>query len=216
MSAPARVLLIRHAPTPATRRHAFPTDEPLDQRGAEAATALGGRLDAARRAVTAPAKRCRQTAALAGFAQAEVDPRWSELDFGAWGGLSLTDVGERDPDRLTAWLADPQTPPPDGESLASLVERVGAALADLCQPGTTTAVFTSAGPVKAALLVALAAPLTSLWRVDVLPCMVTILHGHGNPPQWTVRSVNAWPGSRSLMELEPDPSRTEATDGGAG
>jgi broad specificity phosphatase PhoE len=205
MSAPARVLLIRHAPTAATRRHAFPTDEPLDVRGRAAAAALRGRLPV-RRAVTAPARRCRQTASLAGFEEPRVDPRWSELDFGAWSGLTLAEVGEQDPQRLAEWLADPRTPPPDGEPLTGLVDRVGAALADLCRPGTTTAVFTSAGPVKAALLAVIAAPLESLWRVDVMPCAVTVLHGH--PPQWTIRTLNAWP----LDEED----RPETVESGAG
>lgn len=188
MSTPARVLLIRHAPTAATRRHAFPADEPLDERGRASAAALHGRV-AAERAITAPARRCRETAALAGFEAPAVDGRWSEIEFGDWAGQTLIEVGEQDPDRLTAWLADPQAAPPGGEPLSDLLDRVRAALADLCRPGTTTAVFTSAGPVKAALLAVLAAPPASLWRVDVIPCAVTVLHGH--PPHWTIRTVNA-------------------------
>lgn len=189
MSPPARVLLVRHAPTAATRRHAFPVDEPLDTAGEADAAGLRDRI-AAPRAISAPAQRCRQSATLAGFPEAEVDSRWSELDFGQWGGRTLTEVGAQDPQRLSAWLADPQTAPPGGEPVAGLVDRVRAALRDLCRPGTTTAVFTSAGPVKAALLVVLGAPPSALWRVDVTPCAVTVLHGH--PPQWTVRSVNTW------------------------
>ena len=42
-----RLLLVRHAPTSATRGHAFPTDEPLDDRGRVAAAALGAALQAA-------------------------------------------------------------------------------------------------------------------------------------------------------------------------
>lgn len=200
MSAPARVLLIRHAPTSATRRHAFPVDEPLDPRGRAVAAALRERMPAGG-AVSAPALRCRQTAELAGFGEPVVDDRWSELDFGEWTGRTLSEVGTDDPDRLTAWLADPQQPPPGGEPLAGLIARVSDALGELCRPGTTTAVFTSGGPVKAALLAVLQAPPASMWRVDVTPCAITLLHGH--PPHWTVRSVNSGPADAEPHTGEP-------------
>jgi broad specificity phosphatase PhoE len=187
VSAFARLTLVRHAPTKATRRHAFPRDEPLDAAGEAEAAGLLGRLDADR-AATAPLQRCRRTAALAGFEDAEPDPRWSELDFGTWAGSTLNEVGEREPDRVQAWLDDPQTAPPGGETLADLTARVREALAELGRPGNDTVVFTSGGPVKAAVVSALDAPESAFWRLDVNPCSATVLHCHSG--RWTVRSLN--------------------------
>ncbi|MCC3764554.1 histidine phosphatase family protein [Glycomyces sp. TRM65418] len=190
MSSFARLILVRHAPTEATRRHAFPRDEPLDVAGEAAAAGLRGRLEAGR-AVTAPLRRCSGTAALAGFEDAESDARWSELDFGAWAGATLGEIGEREPDRVQAWLDDPQTAPPGGEALADLTARVRDALDEYGGPGADTVVFTSGGPVKAAVVAALGAPDSAFWRIDVDPCSATVLHCRSG--RWTVRSLNADP-----------------------
>ena len=48
-----------------------------------------------------------------------------DCDFGSWSGLTLDEVGARDPVALADWLADPQARPHGGETLAELVGRVG-------------------------------------------------------------------------------------------
>lgn len=188
MSRPATVWLVRHAPTAATRRGAFPADEPLDERGRERAARLVGLQGA--RAVTAPAQRCRETAGLAGFPDARIDARWAELDFGGWTGRTFQEVWEEDRGPVEGWLADPRVAPPGGESLDELRARVVAALDDLREPATSTVVFTSGGPVKVAVLTALAAPLGSIWNLDVAPGSVTELHARDDGG-WTLRSLNA-------------------------
>lgn len=189
MTLPARVHLVRHAPTAATRRHAFPADEPLDERGMAQAAGLAAGL-AVDRVVSSPAARCRATAArLADGAGVVVDERWAELDFGAWVGRTMQEVWEHDREPLRRWLEDPTLPPPGGEALPDLAARVGTALADLRDDTTTTAVVTSGGPIKVAVLSALAAPWSSLWLLDVAPCSVTTLHARPGGG-WTVRGVN--------------------------
>lgn len=188
MSRPTRLLLVRHAPTPATRRHAFPLDEPLDDRGRDAAARLAGWL-VGDRLVTSPARRCQQTAAAAGLCTTDVDPRWSELDFGRWAGHSLDEIATTDPTGLEGWLRDPTTRPGGGEPLAALRRRVTAAMAELATAGGTTVVVTSGGPIKVAVLSALGAPLSNLWNVDVAPCSVTRLHARPDGG-WTLRSMN--------------------------
>lgn len=189
MTRPAVLLLVRHAPTASTRRGAFPSDEPLDDRGARDAAALAGHLRADR-AVTAPSSRCVATARLAGFPDAAVDARLGELDFGRWAGSTFRQALDADPGGVRSWLADPSLAPTGGEPLAALADRVAAALRDHAVPGSTTAVFTSGGPVKLAVLRALGAPDRSVWNLDVAPCSISELHRRDDGG-WTVRSVNA-------------------------
>lgn len=182
------LLLIRHAPSTATRRFLFPSDEPLDDAGRRAAEALVGQLrcDAA---ATSPALRCRETASLAGFPDAEVDPDLAELDFGEWAGRDPHDIARESPSELEGWYADPNTAPHGGETLDALGDRLARALGRLRDREGTTAVFTHGGPIKLAILQALEAPTSSMWRVDVAPCSLTELHArpHGG---WTLVRSN--------------------------
>lgn len=193
MTQPARVLLVRHAPTRATRRHAFPADEELDAAGRDLAGSLRGAITA-ERFVAGPTTRCRQTAAALcpPGTPVEVDPRWDELDFGAWSGRTMEEVQRDDEVGLQRWLDDPGCAPTGGEPLAALADRVRDALDELRAEGRTTAVVTSAGPIKVAVLVALSAPLTALWSVDVAPGSVTTLHARPDGG-WTLRDLNVDP-----------------------
>lgn len=169
-----RLLLVRHAPTATTRRSGFPADEELDPAGRRDAARLAPiRVD---RVVTSPARRCRQTAEAAGWPNATADARWWELDFGTWSDRAFADVVATDSDRLAAWQADPTTAaPPGGETLGTLADRVAAALEDLADVHGRVAVVTHGGPIRVAVLLALGAPVTRLWHVDVTPTSVTEL-----------------------------------------
>lgn len=171
------LLLVRHAPTPVTRAFRFPGDEELDDEGRRAAGGLTGALRA-RRAVTSPARRCRQTAAIAGFPGAAVDPDLAELDFGSWAGQDPHVLWERDRARLEAWYRDPASDAPDGgERFDAMQRRVVGVLERAVASGERTVLFTHGGPIKAAVLHALGAPPAAMWRLDVAPCSVTELHG---------------------------------------
>lgn len=183
----AAVLLVRHAPSSATRGGCFPADEPLDEGGRRDAAALAGRLEAAR-AVTSPTRRCRETARLAGFDRARAEAGFAELDFGRWAGRDPRAIAREDPQALDAWYRDPASAPHGGEGLTQLAARVADALAALRDAGRTT-VFTHGGPVKVAVLLALGAPLTAIWHVDVTPCRVTELHARPDGG-WTLTACN--------------------------
>jgi broad specificity phosphatase PhoE len=191
MSSRTAVLLVRHAPSSATRGFTFPTDEPLDERGRDDARTLAGRLRASV-AVTSPAARCRETSALAGFPEARQDAGFAELDFGTWAGRDPHEVGREDPDALEAWYRDPVSAPHGGEGLEDLAARVRASLERL-RIGPRTVVFTHGGPIKVAVLTALGAPLSAVWNLDVAPCSVTELHARPEGG-WTLTSCNVPPG----------------------
>lgn len=87
------------------------------------------------------------------------DPRWRELDFGAWDGRAPADI---DAALLSAFWADPDGHhPPDGERWSALVARVGAAIAGL--PAEDTLVVTHGGAMRAALAVLFGFELRQLW-----------------------------------------------------
>jgi broad specificity phosphatase PhoE len=179
-----RLVLVRSAATAATRRAAFPGDEPLDRGGIRTAEGLAGMLGRVDTARSSPARRATMTAAAAGLT-ATVDPDLAGLELRTWAGLTLAEVAARDPDGLRAWLDDPD---PDG-MLRSRVRRFLVRAHELS--GTTVAV-THAAWVRTAVLVALDAPPAAFWRVDVAPASLTVLHrrDHG----WGLGRVNWTPG----------------------
>ncbi len=186
-----RLTFVRHAPSEATRRSAFPVDEPADARGLEEARALAaslGRFDAA---WSSPAARARQTALALGL-DAAVAAQLDECDFGAWHGRTLAELDEEDPVAVAAWIEDPAAAPHGGESLLSLLERVGAWLDAMAADGGRIVAVTHAGVIRAALVRALDAPVVAFWRLDVAPLSRTVLHAHDG--RWTVRGVNLPPG----------------------
>lgn len=188
-----RLLLVRHAPTSATRSFAFPADEPVDERGLGAAAALRAAVPARTEVLLGPALRCRQTAEAAGLDAATIEPALAECDFGSWTGRTLEEVDQADPDAAAAWMTDPAARPHGGETLEDVVGRVGGWLDDQTALDGGAVAITHGGVVKAAVVHALAAPLSAFWRIDVAPLSITELHAHGK--RWTVTRVNCVAGS---------------------
>ncbi len=181
-----RLALVRHAPTAAVRAAAFGGDEPVDPRGLLAASALAGSLRGD--PFVSPALRARQTASALGLVDPVVEPALAEGSFGRWAGRTLADVNAADPSAVALWLASPDAAPHGGESLAAVVARVADWLAALPASGKTVAV-THGGVVKAAVVLALEAPLSAFWRVDVAPLSLTELARHDG--RWTLARANA-------------------------
>jgi broad specificity phosphatase PhoE len=182
-----KLLLVRHAPTGATRAAAFPHDEPLDERGRAAAARLAAALPRHCTVLSSPALRCRETAEAAGLEVVE-DTALAECDFGTWTGLTLEQVHDRDPRGAGAWMTDPDAAPHDGELLSAFAARVAAWLDAQASLGGSAAAITHGGVVKAAVVAALGAPLPAFWRIDAAPLSITELHAHDG--RWTVAAVN--------------------------
>jgi broad specificity phosphatase PhoE len=173
-----RLLLVRHASTSATRSAAFPRDEPLDEPGRIAAAALADLVAGDGQLVCSPSLRCRQTAAAAGL-RPRLDRRVSECDFGRWAGARLSEL---DPESTRSWMCDPDAAPHGGETLRGFAARIAAWLDD--QPPGSTTVITHGGVIRAAVVHALAAPLSAFWRIDVSPLSITELRSHDGA--WTL------------------------------
>ncbi|WP_336962893.1 histidine phosphatase family protein [Sphingobium aquiterrae] len=106
-----------------------------------------------------------------------IDPRWRELDFGAWDGAH---PGELDTARLAAFWNDPLGhAPPQGETWHALVARVGAALEEI---GAPTLVVTHAGAMRAALSCLFGLDYRQSWAFDL--------------PYTALISLRIWPGAQ--------------------
>lgn len=105
-----------------------------------------------------------------------VDPRWRELDFGAWDGLAPADV---DAAALARFWDDPDAhAPPGGESWSAILRRVSRAIDDLA--ARPTLVVTHAGAMRAALAVLCGFDLRQTWAIDL--------------PYAGLLSLRVWPG----------------------
>ncbi len=112
-----------------------------------------------------------------------IDPRWRELDFGAWDGCSVADV---DPDALGRFWADPEAaPPPGGECWSAIVARVAAAIGDLA--ARPTLIVTHGGAMRAALAVLCGFALRQLWAFDL--------------PYAALLSLRVWPGDHPVAQV---------------
>jgi broad specificity phosphatase PhoE len=172
----ARLDLLAHGASVATRAARFPDDEPLDASAVEALDALRGRLRPYSHVLTAPAGAARETAQALGF-EAESERALMDCDYGRWRGLASKDVAHREPDGFAAWLDDPAAAPHGGESVIALIERTGAWLAQsLARDGATLAV-THAMVVRAAIVSALGAGASAFYRIDVAPLSLARLSG---------------------------------------
>jgi broad specificity phosphatase PhoE len=173
----ARLDLLVHGASAATRAARFPDDEGLEASAVGALQALSGRRRSYARVLTSPARAARETAGALGF-DAEVEMALRDCDYGRWRGLASKEVAEREPDAFAAWFGDPEAAPRGGESIAALIERIGAWLThSLAHEGATLAV-THASVVRAAIVNALGAGTSAFARIDVAPLSVARLSGH--------------------------------------
>ncbi|MEU5362672.1 bifunctional RNase H/acid phosphatase [Streptomyces sp. NPDC005925] len=183
MGAPATFVLLRHGETPLTPQKRFSgsggrggSDPSLSDAGREqarktaAALARRGTIQAV---VSSPLARTRETARIVADRlglEVAVEEGLRETDFGVWEGLTFTEVRERHPDDLNAWLADPDAEPTGGgESFTATAARVAAARDELvaAYPGRTVLLVSHVTPIKTLVRLALGAPPESLFRMEL-------------------------------------------------
>ncbi len=171
-----RLLLVRHAATPATRKASFPADELLDPAGMEQARSLASSMPKViDRALSSGSARTRQTASVLGL-DPEIRPDLAECDFGSWSGRTMQEVAEGDAEAFATWCKDPQSAPHGGECLSDLFARMRTFLQNSSALDGTTVAVTSGGPIKACVAIALDAPIEAFWRIEAAPASITELH----------------------------------------
>ncbi len=195
---PTITFLLRHGQTPMSvqKRYAGRSDVPLTDFGVRQAVAAAKRLASAGLdvIVTSPLQRAVRTAeevAAATGAPVVTDEGFRETDFGAWEGLTFAEVRERWPAEMTAWLADPAVPPPGGESLAEVSERVTAALHRVlaARERQTVLIVSHVTPIKTLVAAALLAPPAALYRMHLDVAALSEIDWYADGPA-VLRSFN--------------------------
>jgi broad specificity phosphatase PhoE len=186
------LILVRHGESEANAQGLLlgRTDAPLTEKGRAQAIAVRPLLtDPVRQLRSSPLGRARDTAALLQTDRAvEIDERWVEVDYGAYECQPLREVPA---DVWREWRADPTFRPPDGETLAEVDARVGAACAELFgtdgvgarAPDGDVVVVSHVTPIKAAVAWALGSDASLSWRLYLKTGSVTrIAWGNNGGP----------------------------------
>lgn len=195
----ARLLLVRHAPTPETgsKLTGRLPGVSLDDRGRAVAAATAERLSNARvwAVYTSPIERTAETAAVIGEAvskEPQVHVGLIEVDYGSWSGRSLAQLR-----RTKLWRTVVSNPSrvtfPGGEALADAQRRAVSACEEIAAAaGKRTAVLVShADIIKAILSAYLGQPLDLFQRLSVAPGSISILHiSPDHPPHVSAVNTN--------------------------
>jgi ribonuclease H / adenosylcobalamin/alpha-ribazole phosphatase len=201
---PKRVYLIRHGETDgsAAGRLLGSTDVPLTARGMRQVERLAVLLPPALLAtgtstwcVASPLLRAQQTAQAVtgptGLAFS-TDPDLSEMDFGAWEGLTSAEVEERYPGRQSEWAAPTEeTTFPEGENLGDFERRVARAQERIVvSEAEAVLVFAHGGVIRALACGLLGFGREYFWFLKVQPASVVRMdvfeHGALLAEVWSV------------------------------
>lgn len=166
---PLRLFLVRHGQVPANREFRFvgSRDEALTELGRQEADALArgfAKLDVDL-VLSSPKRRALETARKIS-SDARVEHALVEQDFGAWEGLTRSEVNDLGATHRRA-LADfdrtPEASPPQGESMSEVRNRVESLVQRLSADAPRRVVLVShVGPIKALLSLALDLPVQAV------------------------------------------------------
>ena len=177
------IILVRHGQTTsnAARLLVGRSDPDLTELGERQALALRALLADVVEVWTSPLQRARATAALAvPVVDAVVKQSFIEVDYGSLDGSSLSDVSGA---QWRAFEHDHDTAFGDGESLASVDQRVHAELDELlADQGSLVhhatshlAIFSHMSPIKSAMTWALGVSGSVAWRMNLSNGSVTTI-----------------------------------------
>jgi len=193
-----RFILVRHGETQANRefRYIGARDDVLTEQGQVQAEKLVEALSMLPVAAiySSPRQRAYNTAlplAARHGLTVQVMDDLCECDFGNWEGLSRAEVLAQDAEHLLAWERDTSLAPPGGESLEAMHRRVSSLVEKLSQahPEQTVVLVSHVGPIKAVLCAALAAPVSSAFRIFLDPATISVVDWRQTTP--VVRLLNS-------------------------
>jgi broad specificity phosphatase PhoE len=171
-----RLWIVRHGPTEwsTAGKHTGSTDIPLTDEGEREATALRDRLAGVHfgLVLTSPLQRARRTAELAGFPDAEVEPRAVEWDYGDYEGRTRAEIRRQVP----GW--SPWTHPdmPHGETLAQVAARARAVVDRVRAAGASDVLLFAHGHLLRMVAVSwIDAPSELAWRLPLEPAHLSVL-----------------------------------------
>ena len=107
-------------------------------------------------------------------AQIIASPAWREIDFGAWEGLTYTEIATTYADQL-GFFTDPEHhAPPGGESLPAVLQRVQPAFAQIMHDNSSfyagdIVIVSHGGTLRALLSSLLGMPLSRQWQLRIDP-----------------------------------------------
>jgi broad specificity phosphatase PhoE/ribonuclease HI len=211
-AAPTTMILVRHGVTDHTAGKRFSgglasSNPGLNDEGraqvratAEWLAPLADGIDAL---VSSPVRRTHESAEILAEVlghEVEFEEGIAEMEFGSWDGLTFTEVHERYPDEIQAWLGSLDTAPGGGESFRTVQRRVfeGRDRLLAAHAGNTVVAVSHVTPIKTLVADALGAPLESLYRMELSPASVTVLSYYpaspeGRPALASLRLFNARP-----------------------
>lgn len=183
-AAPITIHLMRHGATTRPGRLVGRTDCPATPDGIAACVAAAAALSmsAVIASDLARARDCAQPIAELRSLTLRIDPRWRELDFGAWDDCLPSDIEPVAFERF--WRNPDADPPPEGERWSALVARVAEAMAAL---EDATLVVTHGGAMRAALASACGFDARQVWAFDL--------------PYAAVLSLRLWRGEHPAAQI---------------
>jgi broad specificity phosphatase PhoE len=104
------------------------------------------------------------------------DPRFVEMSFGEWEGLTVEEVAARDPELWHAWRTAPDRfAAPGGEPMAAVAKRVADGVGDLrgAHEGQTVILVAHAVVAKLIVLAALGLGPERYWAIDASPAGIS-------------------------------------------
>ncbi len=166
--------LIRHGePVGGRRYRGHGVDDPLSEKGWSQMWHAVGDYKAWQHIITSPLQRCQL------FAQAlserhgipvTVEPRFKEVGFGEWEGLSHDEVKIDRAPEYQAFLKDPvNCRPQDAEPLDDFIQRVNSAYEEMieCHPNSHVLIVAHAGVMRALIAKTIQAPAVGLYRIKI-------------------------------------------------
>ena len=176
-----RIWLVRHGQTAWNEQGRFcgHTDIPLSMLGRRQARTLASYLQHMPIAAiySSDLSRARETAEIIAARNVEKtlavslqpSPLWREINFGAWEGLTYNEIATSFVDQLSFFTDPEHYAPPQGETLAEVLQRVIPALQAIMQHGHKGEIVlvSHGGVLRGLLCVLLGMPLSSQWQLRI-------------------------------------------------